>query len=107
MKLVMAIVSKEDTSSVTHALTKENYYITRLSTTGGFLRAGNTTLLIGTDDEKVDHCIELIGAHSKHHTQKAASSAPDGSREVKAGGATVFVLGVSILFNQYDFEDHR
>ena len=94
MKLVMAIVSKEDTSSVTHALTKENYYITRLSTTGGFLRAGNTTLLIGTDDEKVDHCIELIGAHSKNHTQKAASSAPDGSREVKAGGATVFVLGV-------------
>ena len=60
MKLIIAIVSNDDTSAVTSTLTEHGYYITRLSTTGGFLRAGNTTLLVGTDDEKVPEVIELI-----------------------------------------------
>ena len=54
MKLILAIVSNDDASAVTSALTKNNFYMTRLATTGGFLRAGNTTLIVGTEDELVD-----------------------------------------------------
>ena len=64
MKLILAIVSNDDASSVSAALTKENYSVTRLATTGGFLRAGNTTMIVGTEDDKVNHCIEIIGNES-------------------------------------------
>ena len=60
MKMITAIVNKEDANAVCNALTKGGFSVTKLSTTGGFLMAGNMTLLIGTDDEKVDKCIELI-----------------------------------------------
>ena len=50
MKLILAIMSNDDSPAVSSALTKENYQVTRLATTGGFLRAGNTTLIVGTDD---------------------------------------------------------
>lgn len=92
MKMIMAIVAKEDTGAVTQALTKAEYYITRLSTTGGFLRSGNTTLLIGTDDEKVEACIRIIGENAKNHVGKV----PDKPGEkVQAGGATIFVMNIS------------
>ena len=65
MKLVIAIVSNDDSAAVTSVLTEHGYFMTKLSTTGGFLRAGNTTLLMGTDDEKVPELIELIKSESK------------------------------------------
>ena len=82
MKLVLAIVSNDDASAVTSALTKNNFYMTRLSTTGGFLRAGNTTLIVGTDDDLVDKCIDVIGRYASFPV------------EVQVGGATIFVLDV-------------
>ena len=51
MKMITAIVNKEDANAVCNALTKGGFSVTKLSTTGGFLMAGNMTLLIGTDDE--------------------------------------------------------
>ena len=63
MKMITAIVNKEDANAVCNALTKGGFSVTKLSTTGGFLMAGNMTLLIGTDDEKVDKCIELSLIH--------------------------------------------
>ncbi len=101
MKLILAIVSNDDASSVTSALTKEGYQITRLATTGGFLRAGNTTIIVGTEDEKVDRCIAIIGSESKRRTEIVPSTASyDIGRyasfpvEVQIGGATIFVLDV-------------
>lgn len=101
MKLILAIVSNDDSSAVSSALTKENYQVTRLATTGGFLRAGNTTIIVGTDDEKVDHAIEVIGSESKKRTEFVPSTASyDIGRfssfpvEVQVGGATIFVLDV-------------
>ena len=101
MKLILAIVSNDDASSVSAALTKENYSVTRLATTGGFLRAGNTTMIVGTEDDKVDHCIEIIGNESKRRTEIVPSTASyDIGRyasfpvEVQVGGATIFVLNV-------------
>ena len=64
MKLILAIMSNDDSPAVSSALTKENYQVTRLATTGGFLRAGNTTLIVGTDDDKIERAIEVIGEYS-------------------------------------------
>ncbi|HHX06894.1 MAG TPA: transcriptional regulator [Erysipelothrix sp.] len=101
MKLILAIVSNDDSSSVTSTLTKANFQVTRLATTGGFLRSGNTTLIVGTDDDKVDYCIELIGQESKKRTEIVPSTASyDIGRfasfpvEVPVGGATIFVIDV-------------
>ena len=55
MKLILAIMSNDDSPAVSSALTKENYQVTRLATTGGFLRAGNTTLIIGTEAVSYTH----------------------------------------------------
>ena len=101
MKLILAIVSNDDAPAVSTALTKNNFYITRLATTGGFLRAGNTTIIVGTEDEKVDKVIELIGSEAKRRTEIVPSTAIyDIGRyasfpvEVQIGGATIFVLDV-------------
>jgi uncharacterized protein YaaQ len=101
MKLILAIVSNDDAPAVSTALTKNNFYITRLATTGGFLRAGNTTIIVGTEDEKVEKVIELIGSEAKRRTEIVPSTASyDIGRyasfpvEVQIGGATIFVLDV-------------
>ena len=101
MKLILAIVSNDDSSSVSSALTKNNFSVTRLATTGGFLRAGNTTIIVGTEDDKVEKAIEVIGNESKLRTEIVPSTASyDIGRyasfpvEVQVGGATIFVLNV-------------
>lgn len=101
MKLVLAIVSNDDASSVTSALNKENFSVTRLSTTGGFLRAGNTTIIVGVEEKDLDKCLEIIGEVCEKRTEIVPSSASyDVGRyatfpiEVEIGGATVFVLDV-------------
>ena len=101
MKLILAIVSNDDASAVSSALTAESFSVTRLATTGGFLRAGNTTMIVGTEDDKVEHCIEIIGNESKRRTEIVPSAASyDIGRyasfpvEVQVGGATIFVLDV-------------
>ena len=78
MKLIFAIVSNDDSSKVSKELTKNRFSVTKLATTGGFLMAGNTTFIIGTEDERVDEAIEIIGKHSKKRTQMVPSSASYG-----------------------------
>lgn len=101
MKLIFAIVSNDDSSNVITALNKEDYSATKLATTGGFLRAGNSTIIVGCDDEKVDHAIEVIGNESKRRIEMVPSTASyDVGRfssfpvEVQVGGATIFVVDV-------------
>ena len=101
MKLIFAIVSNDDSSRVSKERTKNRFSVTRLATTGGFLMAGNTTFLIGTDDDKVDEVISIIGKHSKKRTQMVPSSASYGVGmytsfpvEVQVGGATIFVTNI-------------
>ncbi len=101
MKLVMAIVSNDDANKVQSALVKERYQITRLATTGGFLMSGNTTLICGTDNEKVEDVIDIISKHSKKRTQMVPTTSSYGVGmysafpvEVTVGGATIFVIDV-------------
>lgn len=102
MKIVLAIVNNDDCKSVASALTNEGYFITKLSTTGGFLMVGNTTLFIGAEDDKVQHIKEIIAKFSSTRTQTVPTNASFGSGisigepsvSVSISGATVFVLNV-------------
>ena len=101
MKLVTAIVNKEDAKQVCNHLIQEGFSVTRLSTTGGFLMAGNMTLMIGTEDERVDDCIACISKCCKQRTEIVPGAASIGLGlesampiEVTVGGATVFVTNV-------------
>lgn len=104
MKLVYAIIRYDNEDEVVNALTKEQFSITKLSSTGGFLRKGNTTLMIGTEDERVDKAIEIIKKECGKR-QKITVNMPyiSGSTmmncatmpmNVEVGGATIFVIDV-------------
>lgn len=101
MKLILAIVSHDDSHTVIRKLTREGFSVTKLATTGGFLMAGNTTIIIGAEDEKVDEVIAIIKETS--HSRKQAMPPinepglgyyPSMPVEVVVGGATVFVLDI-------------
>ena len=105
MKLLIAIVQDEDASKLVSSLMSEGFGVTKLATTGGFLKAGNTTLLIGVDDVKMDAALAVIEkvCHSRKQMTSAQTqviTSPAGGFtasypiEVVVGGATVFVLNV-------------
>ena len=60
MKMVILIVKDHDADQITQALTSEKYRVTRVASTGGFLRSGVVTLLLGVDDDRVDQAIGLV-----------------------------------------------
>ena len=68
MKLILSIINHDDASAVTQALTKKGFSSTKLATTGGFLLAGNVTIMVGVDEEKVQSVIDIIKEHS--HSRK-------------------------------------
>lgn len=105
MKLIIAVVQDEDSSRLLSALMQDGFGVTKLATTGGFLKAGNTTLLLGVDDSRVNEAINVIESVCKSRKQiSAASSSMVGGMthgeytsfpiEVTVGGATLFVLSV-------------
>ncbi len=103
MKLIIAIVQDEDASKLVSTLMNEGYGVTKLATTGGFLRAGNTTLLVGVEDQKLDGAMGIIEKICRSRKQIATAPTPmSGSAgayvpypiEVMVGGATVFVMDV-------------
>lgn len=100
MKLIIAIVNNDDSSSVSSALTKSGYSVTKLATTGGFLKAGNSTFLIGVDNDKVERVLEIIRKYSSKRIQTMPDLAAYSGDfapmpiEVTVGGATVFVTDV-------------
>lgn len=106
MKMVWAILRKEDEETTTHALNDNGFLVTKLATTGAFLRKKNVTLLIGTEDEKVEKVIELLRSHAGKRSKviyAPPSVAPGlvyaGANSMvpineTIGGATVFVMDV-------------
>jgi len=60
MKMIILIVKDNDADALTQALTSAEYRVTRVASTGGFLRSGVVTLLLGVDDDRVDHAIGLV-----------------------------------------------
>ena len=101
MKLIIAIINNDDSHTVLSELMNKGFYVTKLATKGGFLKAGNTTVLIGVEDEKKDQVLEIIGSHSKKRTAiiPAVQAFEDEifvphPVKITVGGATVFVIDV-------------
>ena len=105
MKLILAIVDNDDSADAASALTEEGLFVTKLSTTGGFLMVGNTTFLIGTQDENTQRAIDILKRTCKTRKQTNAPTASFGAglrnmslpSEVSVGGATIFVLDVASM----------
>lgn len=103
MKLVIAIVQDDDASDLIDEITEDGFRVTKLATTGGFLKAGNTTLMIGVEEKDVNKLIKKIEDICKTRKQIVTSAPPvTGSAgmyvsypiEVEVGGATIFVVDV-------------
>ncbi len=102
MKLVVAIVQDQDANNVIEELMEKDFRVTKLASTGGFLKAGNTTILSGVEDHKVDEVIKVIEENCKTReitTSLLTVTMPGDTYipyplEVKVGGATVFVLDI-------------
>lgn len=82
MKLIIAIVRDMDNDAVSHALTQNNFRVTYVASTGGFLRKGQSTLMIGVEDELVDKALELL--------RKNVSKASEADRRK----SVIFVLNI-------------
>ncbi|MBQ3149762.1 MAG: cyclic-di-AMP receptor [Clostridia bacterium] len=101
MKLLIAIINNDDCPAVLSEITKKGFSATRLSTSGGFLRAGNSTLLVGVEEEKVDDLIDIIGKFCSKRKQIVQTNSAFSSElfvslpvEISVGGATIFVVDV-------------
>lgn len=103
MKLIFAIINNDDSITASAALNREGLFVTRLSTTGGFLMVGNTTLMIGVEDHDVERVKEILKsscATRKHVPTSARESFGRNMKhmglpeEVTVGGATIFVMDV-------------
>ena len=103
MKLVLVIVQDDDAIDLVEAITEEGFRVTKLATTGGFLKAGNTTLMIGVEKEKVQSVIDVVKYVCQKRKQIIATPTPitgNGDMymsypiEIEVGGATVFVIDV-------------
>ncbi|EOT51440.1 MULTISPECIES: cyclic-di-AMP receptor [Enterococcus] len=101
MKLVIAIVQDKDSNRLANEFIDANIRATKLSSTGGFLKAGNSTFIVGIEDERVEEALGLIKktCQSRHQyvsTPMSLDISLDGQVpypvEVEVGGATVFVL---------------
>ncbi|MGI8478095.1 MAG: cyclic-di-AMP receptor [Thermomicrobiales bacterium] len=89
-KLIIAVVQNEDADGVVDALLEGDFRATRLASTGGFLRRGNTTLMIGADEDQVDHVLGLI----RQHARSAGAPADAAATATAPAAATVFVLNL-------------
>lgn len=103
MKLVLAIVQDDDALDLIEELNDNGFRITKLATTGGFLKSGNTTLMIGVEKEQVQSVINVIEDVCKKRKEVLPTSTTISNGtgmympfpiEVEVGGATIFVLDI-------------
>ncbi len=102
MKLLIAIVQDYDANQLLAALGQAGFRATRIASSGGFLRTGNTTLLIGTDAALVPQALSIIEENCRERTEAVPPEIvgdlhewyPPNLVEVVVGGATVFILPV-------------
>lgn len=88
MKLIIAIVNDEFSNKVIKVLMKNKVRITKLSSTGGFLKAGNTTLLIGAEDDNIESVVEMIKNECR------STKVKEGNQELTVSGANLFIMDI-------------
>ena len=98
--MITAIISKKDSENVCRALCEGGFYFTKMASSGGFLSSGNTTVIIGTESDKVKKAMGIIRDNCSKRvenvstTVQQASGAGTSQTQVMVGGATVFVTEV-------------
>ncbi|RRG18584.1 hypothetical protein D3P96_00965 [Weissella viridescens] len=108
MKMITAVVQDQDAAKLGKALVQADIRATRLASTGGFLKAGSTTFMIGIDDDRVDEALAIIKDSAQKrdrlmtpaYSMDTVESAVVTPMEVEIGGATVFVQDVA-QFHQF------
>ncbi|MCI7262210.1 MAG: cyclic-di-AMP receptor [Clostridiaceae bacterium] len=105
MKMIIAIISSEDADDLVYELNQNSFFVTKLSTMGGFLKKKSTTLMLGVDEPRVDEAISIIKKMSGSREQLvytpptlSGNAHPNVNMTVpmnmRVGGATVFLLNV-------------
>jgi uncharacterized protein YaaQ len=94
MKLIQAIVHNDDADAIINALLAYGLRATRMASTGGFLREGNTTIVSGVEEERLDEALSIIKRNVRSRLHAPVRSR---TQEVELGGATVFVLNMERL----------
>ena len=96
MKFIMAIINLDDVAGVIKHLTKGGFSSTKLTSTGGLLKEGNATIIIGVETVKLSEALGIIDKYSHSRTRLVQTPSLEGMgsppTEVKVGGATIFVL---------------
>lgn len=103
MKLLVAIIHDRDQKRTTEALVQAGYKFTKIGSTGGFLREGNVTLLLGVEEDQVDDVLALLGESSRMREQYVNVMLPEATPvgafmtnpvKVEVGGVVAFVIDV-------------
>lgn len=102
MKLIIAIVQDYDCDQLLRTVTTAGLRATKLSSTGGFLRTGNTTVILGIEDSQVQACYRLIEQSCRSRVEvqldpvaaEYAEWYAAGLHEVTVGGAIVFQVRI-------------
>jgi uncharacterized protein YaaQ len=103
MKLVIAMVQDDDALDLVDAITEAGFRVTKLASTGGFLKSGNTTLIMGVEKDKVQTVISVVEEVCKTRKQIITTPTPITGNvdmymsypiEIEVGGATIFVVDV-------------
>ena len=100
MKLVIGIINSDDANDLLAEITKASFQATKLSTSGGFLKMGNVTVLVGVEDDKVQEVVEIFKACCSRRTQMIPTAPPylgegfisAAPVQVTIGGATLFII---------------
>jgi uncharacterized protein YaaQ len=101
--MVVAIVQDYDCDRLLRAIVDAGLVATRISSLGGFLRMGNTTVLMGVADDQVPLCLRLIRENCRSRPERSTEAlagdflewVPSGIAQVMIGGGVVFVANVS------------
>lgn len=103
MKLVIAMLQDDDALDLVDAITEAGFRVTKLASTGGFLKSGNTTLIMGVEKDKVQSVIDVVEDVCKTRKQVITTPTPITGNvdmymsypiEIEVGGATIFVVDV-------------
>ena len=104
MKMVLAIINYDDSQDVISSLMKAGFSITKLATTGGFLKAGNVTILVGLDESRLDECFDIIRASRSSRPPQSSAWAFSRPRRCRSkSAAQPYLYSTSSVLKSCDF----
>ena len=108
-KMVIAVLQESDYDATVEVLSSHRIFVTKLSSSGGFLKKKNVTVMIGVEEAQLQDVLDILkscAGHRKDTMYTVASTSPDthcaGTAQaipipVETGGVTVFVMDLDRL----------